>query len=405
MLVFEIIMVAMAAIRANVLRSVLTTLGIIIGVAAVIAMVSLGEGAQQRVESQIQRMGTNVLTIRPGQQFMGGVSRGDTQMSIEDAVALRDNSEGMITVAPEITSRLQVTYARWNSNTTILGTWPEYFPMYDHALLAGRFFNQGEVQGRRRVAILGYNVPTNLGQEENRAGLVGQTIQIRGVPFEVIGVLAEKGDAAWIRPDDQIFIPMSTAQYRVFGGRDRLSTIYASTATPEQLDQAYAVIDRIMRRQHRIEPGAEADFNIRNSADLLETFNETAQTFTLLLAGIAGISLLVGGIGIMNIMLVSVTERTREIGVRKALGATRRAIMFQFLIESLFLCVLGGLLGVGAGIGGAALMTRLQQWETVVSVQAIFMALAFSAGVGLFFGIWPAQRAAKLDPIVALRYE
>ncbi|HKJ01171.1 MAG TPA: ABC transporter permease [Longimicrobiales bacterium] len=405
MLIFEILMVAMAAIRANVLRSVLTTLGIIIGVAAVIAMVSLGEGAQQRVEQQIQRMGTSVLTIRPGQQMFGGVSRGDSEMSVDDAVALRDNSDGFLTVAPEITSRLQVTYARWNSNTTILGTWPEYFPMYDHSLLAGRYFNQGEVQGRRRVAVLGYNLPETLGQVDDRTGLVGKTIQIRGVPFEVIGVLAEKGDAAWIRPDDQIFIPMSTAQFRVFGGRRRINAIYAATATPEQLDEAYSIIDRIMRREHRLQPGAEPDFNIRNSADLLETFNETAQTFTLLLAGIAGISLLVGGIGIMNIMLVSVTERTREIGVRKALGATRRAILFQFLIESLFLCVLGGILGVGAGIGGAALMTKLQQWDTVVSVQAIFMALAFSAGVGLFFGIWPAQRAAKLDPIVALRYE
>ncbi len=405
MLIYEIVMVALAAIRANVLRSVLTTLGIVIGVAAVITMVSLGEGAQQRVQAQIQRMGTNVLTIRPGQEFMGGVGRGETRMSVEDAEALRSNSGGLILVAPELQSRLQVAYARWNASTTILGTWPEYFAMYNHALTVGRFFNQGEVQGRRRVAVVGANIPKTLGQEADPAALLGQTIQIRGVPFEVIGIMAVKGDAAFMRPDDQVFIPQSTAQYRVFGGRDRIGSIYASTATPEQLDQAYTLIDRIMRRQHRIEPGGEADFSVRNSTDLLETFNETAQTFTMLLAGIAGISLLVGGIGIMNIMLVSVTERTREIGVRKALGATRRAIMFQFLIESLFLCVLGGLMGVGAGIGGAALITRLQQWETVVSPGAILMALAFSAGVGLFFGIWPAQRAAKLDPIVALRYE
>jgi putative ABC transport system permease protein len=403
-LIFEIIMVAMAAVRANVLRSVLTTLGIIIGVAAVIAMVALGEGAQQRVEQQIERMGTNVLTIRPGQQMWGGVSRGESNMSVDDAEALRDGSNGLMEISPEISSRMQVTYLRWNSNTQIQGVWPEYFDMYDHALQFGRFFNQGEVQGRRRVAVLGYNLPETLG-DQPPAALVGQTIQIRGVPFEVIGVLEEKGDAAWVRPDDQIFVPTSTAQYRVFGGRDRINAIYAATATPEQLDLAYAEIDRIMRREHRIRPGEDADFNIRNSADLLATFNETNETFTLLLAGIAGISLLVGGIGIMNIMLVSVTERTREIGVRKALGATRKAILFQFLIESLFLCILGGLLGVAAGIGSAELMTRMQEWETVVSPAAVATALAFSAGVGLFFGMWPAQRAAKLDPIDALRYE
>jgi putative ABC transport system permease protein len=325
-------------------------------------------------------------------------------MSVDDAEALRAGSGGLLDVSPEISSRLQVTYLRWNSNTQIQGVWPAYFDMYDHSLQAGRFFNEGEVQGRRRVAVLGFNLPETLG-DQIPAALVGQTIQIRGVPFEVIGVLREKGDAAWMRPDDQIFIPTSTAQYRVFGGRDRINAIYAATATPEQLDMAYAEIDRIMRREHRIRPGEEADFNIRNSADLLATFNETNETFTLLLAGIAGISLLVGGIGIMNIMLVSVTERTREIGVRKALGATKRAILFQFLIESLFLCILGGMLGVGAGIGGAELMTRFQQWDTVVSPAAIATALAFSAGVGLFFGIWPAQRAASLDPIDALRYE
>jgi len=404
MLGFEIIMVAMAAIRANVMRAVLTTLGIVIGVAAVIAMVALGEGAQSRVESQIQLMGTNVLTVRPGQQFWGGVSRGDTQMKVEDAEALRDGAGGLLTVSPEVSSRLQVTYLRWNSNTQIMGVWPDYFNIYNVELLAGRFFHEGEVQGRRRVAVLGYNLPTSLGETPPEV-LVGQTIQVRGVPFEVVGVMAEKGDAAWFRPDDQIFIPQSTAQYRVFGGRDRLNAIYAATTTPDQLDQAYAEIDRILRREHRIRPGEDADFNIRNSSDLLATFNETNETFTLLLAGIAGISLLVGGIGIMNIMLVSVTERTREIGVRKALGATRRAILFQFLVESLALCTLGGILGVAVGVGGAEAMTRLQDWETVVRMDSVLTALVFSAGVGLFFGLWPAQRAAKLDPIEALRYE
>ena len=189
------------------------------------------------------------------------------------------------------------------------------------------------------------------------------------------------------------------------GGRDRLNAIYAATETPEELDAAYAEIDRIIRREHRVRPGDDADFNIRNSADLLETFNATAQTFTLLLAGIAGVSLLVGGIGIMNIMLVSVTERTREIGVRKALGATRRAIMIQFLVEALFLCVLGGILGVAVGYGASELMTRVAQWEPAVAPQAVFIAISFSAGIGLFFGIWPARRAALLDPIDALRYE
>ena len=404
MLVFEIIAVAMGAIRANALRSVLTTLGIVIGVGAVITMVALGEGAQQRVQQQIETMGTTVLTIRPGQQFWGGVSRGETQMRIEDAEALRSETLGLLKVSPELQSRMQVAYLRWNSSNTLMGVWPEYFEIYNHEVVAGRFFTEGELRGRRRVAVLGHNLPESLGEIPPEL-LIGQTIQLRGIPFEVIGVLAEKGDAAWVRPDDQIFIPQSTAQFRVMGGRDRLNAIYASTESTEELDRAYGEIDRIMRREHRIRPGEEADFNIRNSADLLETFNETNETFTLLLAGIAGVSLLVGGIGIMNIMLVSVTERTREIGVRKALGATRRAIMIQFLVEALFLCVLGGLLGVVVGYGAAELMTRVAEWETVVAPQAVAVALAFSAGIGLFFGIWPARRASMLDPIDALRYE
>ena len=404
MLIFEIVMVAMKAVRANMLRSVLTTLGIVIGIAAVITMVALGEGAQQRVEEQINRMGTSVLTVRPGQQMWGGVSRGDAELSVDDAIALRDQSNGLLQVSPEQQSRLQVAYKRWNSNTQIMGVWPEYFDIYDHGLQYGRFFNQGEVQGRRRVAVLGFNMPETLGDTPPEL-LVGETIQIRGIMFEVIGIMEEKGDAAWVRPDDQVFIPQATAQYRVMGGKDRLNSIYAATATPEQLDLAFAEIDRIVRREHRIKAGEDADFNIRNSADLLETFNETTQTFSLLLAGIAAISLLVGGIGIMNIMLVSVTERTREIGVRKALGATRRAIMMQFLVEALFLCVLGGLIGVAAGYGAAELMTRVASWETAVAPEAVAAAIGFSAAVGLFFGLWPARRAALLDPIDALRYE
>jgi len=405
MLIKEIILVALAAIRANAMRSFLTTLGIIIGVGAVIAMVSLGEGAQRSVEAQIERMGTNVLTIRAGQSTFGGV-RGDggVTLSVEDAEALRTGSAGLLTLAPEVTSRQQVTYLRWNSSNDIVGTWPEYFDIYENSLIAGRFFDEGEVQGRRRVAVLGYTIPEeDLGTPVPL--LIGKTVQIGGQPFEVIGVLGQKGEMGRSRPDESIYIPVSTAIYRVFGGRDRLSAIYAATATPDEIDQAFAEIDRILRREHRIQPGAEADFNISNAADLLASFAETNQVFGYLLAGIAGVSLLVGGIGIMNIMLVSVTERTREIGVRKAMGATRKAILFQFLIEALVLCILGGILGVAVGWGGAQVITQLAQWDTAVSTMAVVMALGFSAGIGLFFGIWPAQRAAKLDPIDALRYE
>ena len=404
MLIREIIWVALGAIRANALRSFLTTLGIIIGVSAVIAMVALGEGAQRNVEERISRMGTNVLTIRAEQRRFGGVSTADTEdLEVADAETLRNESGGLLTISPEINSRVQLSYLRWNSNNQVRGVWPEYFGMYNLNVEHGKIFDQGQVQGRRRVAVLGYSVPEEL--ETPAALLVGKTIQVQGQPFEVIGVLEEKGDAGFNRPDDVVYVPTSTAQYRVFGGRSRLSSIFAQVSSTEAMDEAYGEIDRILRREHRIRPGEDVDFTIRNSSDLVETFNATTQTFTLLLAGIAGISLLVGGIGIMNIMLVSVTERTREIGVRKALGATRRAILFQFLIEALVLCVMGGLLGVGVGFGGAEVLTRTQGWETVVSPEIVIAAVLFSAGIGVFFGIWPAQRAAKLDTIDALRYE
>ena len=404
MLIREIIWVALGAIRANMLRSFLTTLGIIIGVSAVIAMVALGEGAQRNVEEQISRMGTNVLTIRADRRRFGGVSTVDTEdLRVEDAEALKSESGGLLMISPEISSRVQLSYLRWNSNNQVRGVWPEYFGMYNLNIEHGEIFDQGHVQGRRRVAVLGYGVPDEL--ETPAALLIGKTVQIRGQPFEVLGVLEEKGDAGFNRPDQDVFVPTSTAQYRVFGGRARLSSIFAQVPSTEAMDAAYGEIDRILRREHRIRPGEDVDFQIRNSSDLVETFNATAQTFTLLLAGIAGISLLVGGIGIMNIMLVSVTERTREIGVRKALGATRKAILFQFLIEALVLCVMGGILGVAAGFGGAEVLERMQGWDTAIAPEVVLAAVLFSGAIGLFFGIWPAQRAAKLDPIDALRHE
>ncbi len=404
MLLKELFLVSLAAIRANLLRSFLTTLGIIIGVGAVITMVALGEGAQQRVEEQIQRMGTDVLTIRPERARRGGVAQGDSRLFMSDAEALREELSAELTIAPQNSNRMQVSLLRWNTQEDVFGTWPELADIYDLTVEHGRFFNEAEVQGRRRVAVVGSGIPTELNTPAPL--LVGRDIRIGSQAFEVVGVLAEKGEMGFIRPDDTVYVPASTAQYRLFGGQDRLQAILAKVnAGPDAMDRAFDLIDPILRREHRIPAGGDVDYEIGNPTDLLASFQETSQTFTFLLAGIAAVSLLVGGIGIMNIMLVSVTERTREIGVRKALGATRMNILFQFIAEALVLCVLGGVLGVLAGAGGARIASNLAAWETTVSPGAVVVALLFSAGIGLFFGIWPAQRAAKLDAIVALRYE
>ena len=402
MLLGEILAVAISAIYANKLRSFLTMLGIIIGIAAVITMVGLGEGAQRQVESRLQGLGTNVLTVRPGQQFFGGIDRGESQLTAKEAEALLRDPRYVAAVSPEMQRRQQVSFGSANSNSQVIGIWPSYFELQNHQLDRGRLFTEGEERGRRRVALLGAKFGERM--EMETAAMLGQQINIRGVPFEVIGILKEKGDQGFSNPDESVYIPLATAQFRVFG-TDRVSTIYVQATNARAMDPAVGEIDRVIRRELRQKPGEASQFNVRNQTALLATFQETAQTFTFLLAGIAAVSLAVGGIGIMNIMLVSVTERTREIGIRKALGAKPRHILLQFLIEALVLCIAGGIVGVGAGIGAAVLMQRMAQWNTAIAPGSALVALGFSAAVGIFFGIWPARRAARLDPIEALRYE
>ena len=404
MLLGETIQVALSAIRANKLRSFLTALGIVIGVGAVITMVALGSGAQKAVQDQIEALGTNLLQVYPGQSFRFGVASGDrVSITTDDALALKRDATTLQAVVPEISRNFQVKYGNQNINVNVIGTVPEYVPVNNYKVMAGSPFTAGDDEARKRVAVIGHAVPEML--NANAQAMIGQSLAINGIPFEIVAVLAEKGaQSSFNNPDEQILVPLQTAQYRLFGS-DRLRAITVQVANQEQMGVAMVDIERVMRREHAIRPGGDNDFQIRNRAEFLSTFEETTKTFTFLLAGIAAVSLLVGGIGIMNIMLVSVTERTREIGIRKALGATRANIMLQFLVEALVLCMLGGILGILIGATSAVLLSKLANWNTLVSPTAVIAAFAFSAFVGIFFGLWPARRAASLDPIVALRYE
>ncbi|HTK48179.1 MAG TPA: ABC transporter permease [Gemmatimonadaceae bacterium] len=406
MLLGEIIRVALGALRANKLRSLLTMLGIVIGVAAVIAVVALGTGAQSAVKERISSLGTTLLTIIPGQQRgMGGISFDQTmKLTMDDAKAIEDRAPSITAVQPEMTSRLQVQYLTQNTNTSIVGTTANYLEVRKYELDVGRMFSRAEDEGRQRVCVLGPAVLEALGIESPDA-IVGEPVRIRGIQFTVVGVLKSKGQSTpFGNPDDQVLVPITTGRFRLFGS-DRLRSISVLAESEEKIPDAMADVQRVLRREHRLGQNKPDDFQIRSQADFLNTLGETTQVFTYLLSGIAAVSLLVGGIGIMNIMLVSVTERTREIGIRKALGATRANILLQFLIEAVVLCLMGGLIGALVGSGGATAMSAFFQWNTIISPSAIVAAFAFSAMVGVLFGVWPARRAASLDPIVALRYE
>ena len=403
----ETFSVALSALRANKLRSMLTMLGIVIGVAAVIAMIALGNGAQKSIQDRIASLGTTLLTVQPGQlRGGGGIIQVDTRqrLTMDDAKALVERGTQFSAVQPEMTRQFQIQYLNKNTNTRVVGTTANYPLVRKFKIQSGRMFTQGEDDARQRVAVVGPSVVTNLGLETPEA-LVGETVRIRGIQFTVVGVLQSKGQAnAFNDPDDQILIPIQTARFRLMG-QDRVNSISVLALSEDKIPEAMADIQKVLRREHRIKPNAPDDFMIRNQSDFLSTLNETSKTFGFLLAGIAAVSLLVGGIGIMNIMLVSVTERTREIGIRKALGATRINIMLQFLIEAITLCLLGGIIGILLGAGGAWFLTKQFQWNADISPGSVVLAFAFSAVVGVLFGVWPARRAASLDPIVALRYE
>ena len=404
MLLGEVIRVALSSLRANKLRSFLTMLGIVIGVASVIAMVALGNGAENSIKERIARLGTTVLWVNPQRVQQGGVGTNTVvKLTTADAQAIRDGAPNVLRLTYQQDRPLQVVWRNRNTNVQVTGTTPEFLAVRGFRVEAGEMFTQADNMGRRKVAVLGAQVLPLLGLESAES-LIGERIRIAGRQFTVIGVLAAKGATGFGDNDEQILIPFETGRFEIFG-TDRLQDIWTLIASEDSMVPAMAEIQTALRRAHRLRANQPNDFTIRNQADFLNVLSETTQTFTFLLAGVAAVSLVVGGIGIMNIMLVSVTERTREIGIRKALGATRRNILLQFLVEAVVLCILGGALGVTVGAGTSTILRQSFGWQTAMDASAVVIAFAFAAAVGIAFGVWPARRAAVLDPITALRYE
>ena len=381
-------------------------LGIIIGVGAVVAMISIGTGAQESATASIRGLGSNILFISPGSPGGGfGGARGaqgtQESLTLKDAEAIDENINAAKNISPEFTSREQVIFKKQNTNTSIVGATSTYEEVHNFHVETGSFINESDERATKRVAVLGVNVVAELFGE---GAAVGQTIKIKNVHFKVIGIMEEKGQSGFQNLDDQIFIPLSAAQKRLFGAK-HLSTISIQASSEAVMDQASTDIEALLLKRHKIDNADEADFRIRNQAEILDTIGQVTGILTTLLGGVAAISLLVGGIGIMNIMLVSVTERTREIGLRKAVGAKKRDILAQFLIEAVLLSLFGGAIGLGLGWAGSVLIARIGGWPSIISLNSVLLAFFFAVAIGIFFGVWPARRASKLNPIEALRYE
>jgi len=400
--------IALRALMVNKMRSALTMLGIIIGVGAVIAMVAVGSGAKRRIAEQIASMGSNLIIVLSGSSTSGGIRFGSgtvPTLTVDDGKAILNEIPAVKYVAPILGGGAQVVFGNQNWSTIINGTTPEELEIREWSLAGGRSFTQQDVDGATKVCLLGKTVVDNL-----FLGIdpIGQIIRIKMVPFTVIGVLASKGQSTQGQDqDDTIIIPLTTAQKKLFGmqfpGMVRLIMVQATE--PEAMKDVENQINDLLRQRHHIQPKQDNDFSVRNLTELMSTAEQSAKVMQYLLLAIASISLLVGGIGIMNIMLVSVTERTREIGIRIAVGAKGRDILLQFLIESLVLSLIGGTLGIGIGVAGTFILSSFTQWPTLFSVEAILLAFLFSGSVGVFFGFYPARKASMLNPIEALRYE
>jgi len=393
---------AIISIRSNKIRSFLTSLAIIIGTAAVIAVIGIGSSANKALEESIDDLGGRTLYVSPAQNRRGAVTKGLIPLDIKDAEALAKNKIHNWKISPTITRNRQVKFGNANINERVGAYLPIHFEVRGYDLEFGRLFDEEDNFGRKRVAVIGSAVPKEL--KTSAENILNKDILIAGTTYKVIGILKEEGSTGWQNPDDELYIPLLTGSQRVFG-TPNVDSINVGISNDINVDEVMMTIEKILRAQHDIGPGQDNDFRISDYSQFSDLRRQATGIFTILIAGIAGISLVVGGIGVMNIMLVSVSERTREIGLRKALGATHKAIMLQFIVEAVILCIIGGLIGVFIGTSLLYLFASFNEWPFSMPFSAMIGSITFSAMVGLFFGIWPARKAAKLDPAISLRYE